>query len=187
MCVLLQLFSKPTRLDQRKNTWLLAMMRWWSAKFPRLSLILSVWQVGSTRRGQSFTLKNIRLIMVKNPGGECLDWRRPISLSLLSSHKIPLTNKYFVLLSVVYQEYASESHNVYVIVGNAALFKCEIPSYVADFVSVTSWVDSQSKEYFADSQSLGNFPNLSWDTQAVLTCHFLKLLLISFQLCLKII
>ena len=28
-------------------------------------------------------------------------------------------------------------------IGNDAIFKCEIPSHVADFVSVTSWVDSE--------------------------------------------
>lgn len=28
--------------------------------------------------------------------------------------------------------------------------KCEIPSFVADFVSVTHWVDSTGKAYYAD-------------------------------------
>ena len=30
-----------------------------------------------------------------------------------------------------------------VMIGNDALFKCQISSHVADFVSVTSWVDSE--------------------------------------------
>ena len=34
------------------------------------------------------------------------------------------------------------------IVGNSALIKCEIPSFVADFVSVVSWVENNGLEYF---------------------------------------
>jgi hypothetical protein len=30
-----------------------------------------------------------------------------------------------------------------VIVGNDAIFKCSAPSFVSDFVSVDSWVDSE--------------------------------------------
>ena len=35
------------------------------------------------------------------------------------------------------------------IIGNAALMKCEIPSFVADFVTVNSWIDNTGSEYFA--------------------------------------
>lgn len=31
--------------------------------------------------------------------------------------------------------------------GNAAILKCLIPSFVADFVYVTAWVDSDGAEY----------------------------------------
>lgn len=34
----------------------------------------------------------------------------------------------------------------YVIKGNAAILKCSIPSFVADFVSVISWVDDTGNE-----------------------------------------
>jgi hypothetical protein len=50
--------------------------------------------------------------------------------------------------AAVSQPFATETHNTYVIVGNSALFKCEIPSHVADFVSVESWADGDGKEYF---------------------------------------
>ena len=33
-----------------------------------------------------------------------------------------------------------------VILGNDAIFKCQIPSFVSDLVTVESWVDSESKE-----------------------------------------
>ena len=43
------------------------------------------------------------------------------------------------------------------IVGNSALVKCEIPSFVADFVSVESWKDNEGNEYFINlSNNFGN-------------------------------
>ena len=50
--------------------------------------------------------------------------------------------------AVVSQDYTSGAHEVYVIIGNSALVKCEIPSFVADFVSVINWVDNNGVEYF---------------------------------------
>jgi hypothetical protein len=32
--------------------------------------------------------------------------------------------------------------------GNEALFKCKLPSFVADFVSVVNWIDSDSNSVF---------------------------------------
>jgi len=34
----------------------------------------------------------------------------------------------------------------YVIKGNAAVLKCSIPSFVADFVRVESWIDEEGTE-----------------------------------------
>lgn len=31
--------------------------------------------------------------------------------------------------------------------GNAAILKCTIPSFVADFVSVIAWIDEEGVEY----------------------------------------
>lgn len=31
--------------------------------------------------------------------------------------------------------------------GNAAILKCTIPSFVADFVSVVEWIDEEGKVY----------------------------------------
>ena len=55
-----------------------------------------------------------------------------------------------ILFVVVTQQYVVETHNVYVIKGNAALFKCEIPSFVADFVTIDSWNDNFNNQYFSD-------------------------------------
>ena len=60
---------------------------------------------------------------------------------------MPYLNQYF---SAVTQAYQTDAHSVYVIVGNSALIKCEIPSFVADFVSVYSWIDNEKTEYFEE-------------------------------------
>ena len=49
---------------------------------------------------------------------------------------------------MVTQEYQTDAHSVYVISGNVALLKCEIPSFVADFVTVYSWTDNMQNEFF---------------------------------------
>ena len=75
------------------------------------------------------------------------------------------TSSYFVLtkffrffvfssFSVVAQKYDTGASDSYIIVGNSALVKCEIPSFVADFVSISSWVDNKNNEYYP-SDSLG--------------------------------
>lgn len=50
---------------------------------------------------------------------------------------------------MVQQNYESEVNNEYVIRGNAAVLKCSIPSFVADFVYVVSWHDDQDNTYTA--------------------------------------
>ena len=55
----------------------------------------------------------------------------------------------FVFFVAVTQEYRTDPQIVYVIVGNSALLKCEIPSFVADFVTIDSWIDNNGKEYFS--------------------------------------
>ena len=40
--------------------------------------------------------------------------------------------------------------------GNDALFKCSIPSFVADFVHVVAWTDSEGNEFDAMRKSFGN-------------------------------
>ena len=42
-----------------------------------------------------------------------------------------------------------------IIVGNNALIKCLIPSFVADFVSIQAWVDSEGNE-FGSRHGYGN-------------------------------
>uniref|UniRef100_A0A182PJB8 Ig-like domain-containing protein n=1 Tax=Anopheles epiroticus TaxID=199890 RepID=A0A182PJB8_9DIPT len=49
---------------------------------------------------------------------------------------------------VVIQSYEAEADNEYVIRGNSAIMKCEIPSFVSDFVIVDLWSDSDGNEYY---------------------------------------
>lgn len=45
------------------------------------------------------------------------------------------------------QFYESQVYDIYVIRGNAAIFKCHIPSFVSDNVQVVSWHDTEGGEY----------------------------------------
>lgn len=49
---------------------------------------------------------------------------------------------------MVTQPYEAEADNEYVIRGNAAIMKCEVPSFVSDFVFVEMWSDSDGGTYY---------------------------------------
>lgn len=51
---------------------------------------------------------------------------------------------------VVNQFYEAEIMTEYVIRGNAGLLKCSIPSFVADFVRMESWIDEVGTELRMD-------------------------------------
>ena len=63
------------------------------------------------------------------------------------------THLSFIL--VVSQDYLLESHSKSVILGNSAILKCEIPSFVADFVFVTSWIEETSGESYFPGKEFG--------------------------------
>lgn len=52
--------------------------------------------------------------------------------------------------AVVAQTYEIEADNEYVIRGNAAIMKCEVPSFVSDYVMVENWQDSQGNTYLLE-------------------------------------
>lgn len=62
----------------------------------------------------------------------------------------------FIPLTVVIQAYEAEADNEYVIRGNPAVMKCEIPSYVSDFVHVDLWMDSAGGTYYPEEQNSGS-------------------------------
>ena len=55
------------------------------------------------------------------------------------------------LSSVVPQPYAHEADNAYVIVGNDAIVKCVIPSFVSEIVTVDGWVEVATGQEYRDS------------------------------------
>lgn len=63
--------------------------------------------------------------------------------------------KYKPFPSAVQQDYQTEPVNEYVIQGNDAIVRCTIPSFVSDFVSVASWVDSEGNEIHRQTSSSG--------------------------------
>lgn len=50
--------------------------------------------------------------------------------------------------AVVAQAYETRVSDEFVIRGNAAILKCSIPSFVADFVTVQAWVTNDGKAYY---------------------------------------
>ena len=56
--------------------------------------------------------------------------------------------------TVVKQVYKTSVGEEYVIKGNSALLKCNIPSFVADFVQVTGWT-TDAGETFLPSNNYG--------------------------------
>ena len=52
------------------------------------------------------------------------------------------------------QSYRVDVGVAQVILGNEVLLKCDIPSFVTDFVSVSDWVDSEGITY-SPSSTLG--------------------------------
>lgn len=55
------------------------------------------------------------------------------------------------LLPVVQQFYEAQVYDEYVIKGNSAIFKCQIPSFVADHVEINFWTATSGEYYFPNS------------------------------------
>lgn len=45
------------------------------------------------------------------------------------------------------QYFEAQVYDVFVMRGNAAIFKCQIPSFVADHVDQTEWVSTENDTY----------------------------------------
>ena len=59
------------------------------------------------------------------------------------------------VFAVVHQDYRTEADNEFVILGNSAVIKCEIPSFVADFVTVEGWIEENTSANFLASNAFG--------------------------------
>ena len=54
--------------------------------------------------------------------------------------------RYFLSFLVVQPIYEIDVFKENVMIGNDALFKCQIPSFVSDLVNIDSWIDSEGIE-----------------------------------------
>ncbi|XP_032292772.1 cell adhesion molecule Dscam1 isoform X16 [Drosophila virilis] len=59
--------------------------------------------------------------------------------------------------AVVSQHYEEDIHKAFVIRGNSAILKCDIPSFVADFVNVISWHTDQEENFYPDTEYDGKY------------------------------
>lgn len=57
---------------------------------------------------------------------------------------------------MVSQFYEAQVYDEYVIKENAAILKCNIPSFVSDHVEIIEWVDSNGSLYTKDEKKSGN-------------------------------
>ncbi|XP_026682934.1 Down syndrome cell adhesion molecule-like protein Dscam2 [Diaphorina citri] len=55
-------------------------------------------------------------------------------------------------VAVISQYYEAQVYDVFVIKGNAAVFKCNLPSFVSDHLDVVSWADTDGGQYQIDNQ-----------------------------------
>ena len=66
----------------------------------------------------------------------------------------------YISSSVARQAYRVAVHEESVIIGNDVLIKCSIQSFVADFVRVIGWIDSEGLSFSVDQQHIGKRLNL---------------------------
>ncbi|XP_026835368.1 Down syndrome cell adhesion molecule-like protein Dscam2 isoform X13 [Drosophila erecta] len=59
--------------------------------------------------------------------------------------------------AVVSQHYEEDIHKAFVIRGNSAILKCDIPSFVADFVNVISWHSDEQENFYPGVEYDGKY------------------------------
>nr|CAD7430006.1 unnamed protein product [Timema monikensis] len=62
-----------------------------------------------------------------------------------------------MVFQVVRQKYEVQVYDEYVISGNTAVLKCQVPSYVAEYVMVTSWVQDGSVNIYPNTDTGGKY------------------------------
>ena len=90
-------------------------------------------------------------IRVSFPNRNCIESPPPKAISYFD---VQIVNK-ILFLPAVQQTFDTEAMNEYVILGNDVIVKCSVPSFVADFVNVVGWVDSEGNEFLENNGSIG--------------------------------
>ena len=65
------------------------------------------------------------------------------------------------LIAVINQKYQVQVHDEYVISGNTAVLKCQVPSYVSDFVVITAWIQDNGLHLYPNTDIGGKYNVLS--------------------------
>ncbi|XP_069681625.1 cell adhesion molecule Dscam1 isoform X3 [Periplaneta americana] len=63
--------------------------------------------------------------------------------------------------AVVKQKYEVQVYDEYVISGNTAVLRCQVPSYVAEYVMVTSWIQDGSVNIYPNTDTGGKYAVLT--------------------------
>ena len=79
-----------------------------------------------------------------------------LSLGKIDTTASSLNLPPFNYFSAVNQGYMIRAGAEDVIMGNNALLKCSIPSFVADLISVVSWHDTDGSVYIPNPLNYGN-------------------------------
>ncbi|XP_070509703.1 cell adhesion molecule Dscam1 isoform X3 [Chironomus tepperi] len=85
-----------------------------------------------------------------------------------SVYRCKLKNLVGVILSrevhvkaVIDQKYTVQVHDEYVILGNTAVLKCQVPSYVSDYVVVTAWILNTGVHLYPNTDIGGKYNVIS--------------------------
>uniref|UniRef100_A0A1B0GF86 Ig-like domain-containing protein n=1 Tax=Glossina morsitans morsitans TaxID=37546 RepID=A0A1B0GF86_GLOMM len=62
---------------------------------------------------------------------------------------------------VVNQKYTVQVHDEYVMTGNTAVLKCQVPSYMSEFVMVTAWVQDTGMHLYPNTDIGGKYTVLA--------------------------
>lgn len=60
-------------------------------------------------------------------------------------------------VAVVNQKYTVQVHDEYVMVGNTALLKCQVPTYMSEIVMVTAWVQDTGMHLYPNTDIGGKY------------------------------
>lgn len=68
---------------------------------------------------------------------------------------------FFPYCTVIDQKYSVQVHDEYVIAGNTAVLKCQVPSYVSDYVVVNAWILNNGLHLYPNTDIGGKYNVIS--------------------------
>ncbi|XP_061500110.1 cell adhesion molecule Dscam2 isoform X1 [Anopheles gambiae] len=120
------------------------------------------WSVATTNHELVYTLPNGSLIFYPFSADK---FRHEVHSTV---YRCKLKNLVGTILSrevhvkgVVNQKYNIQVHDEYVMSGNTAVLKCQVPSYIQDYVVVTAWVQDSGVHLYPNSDIGGKYIVLS--------------------------